>query len=150
MKSKKTKHGISRIIYLLFSVLLLTSCVKKDDGYNAGQQTVINNLTDKHWERKFHDSFEGQESETHEIWIFEKNGKGSHKTITTYEQGKEEECIAYFNWSFVTPSFNIIYMDHPRYWKIDKLTAKKLCIYQSFNNPAIVSQDSEYQEYDAN
>lgn len=136
---------------VLFVLLLtiLTGCAEKNGYVEPGQQTIIDNLTETKWERKYHAKLDnGQEFDVHEIWKFEDTGKGSYKTITTYEDKGDEEIITYFNWSFTVPNFSIIYMDYPRYWTIDKLTANKLCVYQTYDDPmSVTGQKRDYREY---
>lgn len=133
-------------IFILFA-LLLVSCVEKEGYYDPGQSSIIDALTEKSWKREYHIKLDnGDEFDESSIWVFQKNGKGSWKTITTYQNGEEKEIITYFNWAFTTPNFNVIYMDYPRYWTIDKLTSNKLNIYETFDDPVTVPGQN-YREY---
>lgn len=137
------------IFTFLLGLLILSSCIEKVGYYDAGQESIIEKLTDKKWERDHHAKLDnGEEFDVHEICFFSKNGNGSYKSITTYKTGEEKEKITYFKWTFTTPDFSVIYMDYPRYWTIDKLNENKLCIYQTYEDPISISgQERFYKEY---
>ena len=83
----------------------------------------------------------------HEFWRFSDNGKGSYKTISTYEDGNKEEIVTYFQWSFTTPNFKIIYMDYPKYWEIEKLTETELNICETNEDPiTVLDQAKRYRK----
>ena len=70
----------------------------------------------------------------------------------TDRNGKVEENILYFHWSFTTPNFKYIYLDLECYWEISKLTATQLCIYETWDDPLVVTGQHyrDYQEYTYN
>ena len=141
-------------LYLLFILLsLLSGCVEKTGYYDDGQQGIIDDLTkNKGWERTFHTiSYDGRECDIYELWTFKDDASGSRKFVRNYDDGKTEEYIDYFRWSFTIPNFSIIYMDSGLYWEIEKLTPDKLHIYETYNDPITVpGQDyREYREYES-
>lgn len=139
-----------RTLKRIFFVLLLatsTGCIEKNGYYEPGQQAIIDNLTDKKWEREYYVPLEnGQELDIHEICSFDITGKGYYKTITTYDNGEKEETMTYFNWAFTIPNFSIIYMDSGLYWEIKKLTKKELFVYETYEDP-ITQPGQTYRDY---
>lgn len=139
---------ISEIGIFILLTLFLVSCVEKKGYYDPGQNRIIDALTEKSWESEYN-SDEFNESS---IWVFHKNGKGSWKRITTYQNGEKEEKVTYFNWTFTLPNFKVIYMDYPLYWTIEKLTSNELNIYETLYDPVTVPGQSyrKYKEFIAN
>lgn len=74
----------------------------KNGYYEPAEQTIIDNLTkNKSWERSYHAKLDnGEELDIQERWIFNSNGNGSCKNITTYANGNVEENVTYFHWAF--------------------------------------------------
>lgn len=139
-------RAIVYLILILSTTVVLSGCIKKSGYYDAGQKKRIEQLTNKKWERDYRSTYYGYD--VHEIWRFGDNGKGSWRTIRTYTDGGIRDTTTYFSWAFTTPQFNVIYMDYPRYWLIDKIDANKLCIYLTYEDPVSVSgQERIYQEY---
>lgn len=141
-------------LYLSLIILsLLSGCVEKSGYYDDGQQEVIDNLTkNKGWERRFHTtSYDGRGCDVYELWTFKDDASGSRKFVWNYDDGKTEESLAYFHWSFTIPNFSIIYMDSGLYWEIDKLTPSQMHIYETYDDPVTVpGQDyREYREYES-
>lgn len=142
-------NGFKTNLFALL-LLILTGCAEKTGYVEPGQQVIIDNLTDKKWERDYHAKLDnGEEFDVHEIWVFEDTGKGSFKTITTYNNEKKEEIITYFNWAFTTPNYDIIYMDYGLYWEIKKLTKKDFFVYETYRDPITVPGQTyrNYKEY---
>lgn len=146
MKKMKT-------LFYVFLLILLNSCVEKTGYYEAGQKEIIDNLTNnKSWERNYHAKLDnGDEMDVHESWTFKDNASGSYKSITTYEDGRVHNNQTYFNWSFTTPDFSVIYMDYGLYWEIKKLTIKEMHIYETYDDPVTIPGQSyrDYQEFQA-
>lgn len=144
-----------RILYgVLISLLMIAvSCVEKNGYYEPAEQTIIDNLTkNKSWERSYHAKLDnGEELDIQERWIFNSNGNGSCKNITTYANGNVEENVTYFHWAFSTPDFSVIYMDYELFWEIEELTSDKLRIYETYKDPVTVPGQSyrDYQQYEA-
>lgn len=128
-------------------ISLSVSCVEKNGYYEPGQEETISLLVDKTWEREYPVDLNGKKFMCHEFWRFSDNGKGSYKTISTYEDGKKEEIVTYFQWSFTTPNFKIIYMDYPKYWEIEKLTETELNICETNEDPiTVLDQAKRYRK----
>lgn len=93
-----------RILYgvLISLLMIVVSCVEKNGYYEPAEQTIIDNLTkNKSWERSYHAKLDnGEELDIQERWIFNSNGNGSCKNITTYANGNVEENVTYFHWAF--------------------------------------------------
>ena len=141
---------LKKNVFFVLLLTILTGCAEKTGYVEPGQQTIIDKLTEKKWERDHHAKLDnGEEFDVHEIWIFKNTGKGSYKTITVYENGEEKEIITYFNWAFTTPNFAIIYMDYGLYWEIEKLTKSELFVYETHRDPITVpgQQYRDYREY---
>lgn len=139
------------IIPALISVML-AGCVEKNGYYEPAEQAIIDNLTNKSWERYYHAKLDnGEEFDIHEIWKFNNDTSGSHKTITTYDNGEKEEIITYFHWAFTIPNFSIIYIDYGLYWEIEKLTKEDFYVYETYRDPLTVpgQQYRDYREYHA-
>lgn len=140
-------------LVLALLLIVLTGCVEKTGYYDSGEQRIIDNLTkNKSWEREYHTKLDnGEEFDVHEIWIFKDNGSGSFKNITTYENGKSNEVINYFRWSFTIPNFGVIYMDYGLFWEINLLTPSELHVYETYYDPITVpgQEYRDYQEYSA-
>lgn len=61
------------IFTFLLGLLILSSCIEKVGYYDAGQESIIEKLTDKKWERDHHAKLDnGEEFDVHEIWFFQK------------------------------------------------------------------------------
>lgn len=144
---------MKRIIELLIIStisILFYGCVEKEGYYGENGNTIIVNLTNKEWSRKYRPDESGHYVEVK--YIFKDNGSGIWKERVTDRNGKVEENILYFHWSFTTPNFKYIYLDLECYWEISKLTATQLCIYETWDDPLVVTGQHyrDYQEYTYN
>lgn len=130
--------------------ILFYGCVEKEGYYGENGNTIIVNLTNKEWSRKYRPDESGHYVEVK--YIFKDNGSGIWKERVTDRNGKVEENILYFHWSFTTPNFKYIYLDLECYWEISKLTATQLCIYETWDDPLVVTGQHyrDYQEYTYN
>lgn len=134
----------------ILCILVLNGCIEKAGYYDHRQQSVINDLTNKSWERDFRvDRSDG--FKVHETWVFKNDGAGYCKIVDTYDNGKQEERISYFRWTFTTPDFSVIYMDYGLFWEINKLVPQNLHIYETYNDPVTVPGQSyrDYKEFKA-
>ncbi len=140
-------------LFYVFLLVLFNSCVERTGYYETGEKEIIGNLTNnKSWERDYHAKLEnGDEMDIHEIWTFKDNAKGSYRSTTTYTDGKVHNNLTYFQWSFTTPDFSVIYMDYGLYWEIDELTPNTLHIYETYNDPVTVHGQPyrDYQKFQA-
>lgn len=137
------------MIISFLGLLLLQSCVEKVGYYDPGQETIIEQFTEKDWERTYESStMDGVECIIHEIWRFGKNGNSVYKTLTTYENGETKENVSYDRWAFTTPNFRFLHFGNTTYWEIEKLTDTELHVCQTFEDPLTVpGQDKTYYKF---
>lgn len=140
-----------KLFVFALSLMLVTSCAEKTGYYNPGEESIVTNLVSNSWERIYQDNLNGQKYTTHESFVFKNDGSGHEKSVTTYDNGKTEENIAYFHWAFTTPNYAVIYIDSRGYWEIKKLTSKQLHVYETYKDPTVeISQSyKDYREYEA-
>ncbi|WP_373104247.1 4-hydroxy-3-methylbut-2-enyl diphosphate reductase [Phocaeicola plebeius] len=144
---------ITKLNVFITLLVLLSSCIEKEGYYGESGNTIIENLTEKEWNRKYHSKLDnGTEIDMDETYIFKKNGQGTYKEIATYKNGKVENRTSYFHWSFTTPNFKYIYLDLDCFWEIQELTPTKLHIYETWEDPITVPNQTyrDYQEYHYN
>lgn len=142
-------RAIIHFILMLSASAALSGCIEKSGYYDVGQKKKIEQLTGKKWERDYRMTYNGYD--VHETWVFNDNGKGSWRTIESYADGGKRDTTTYFSWAFTTPQFNVIYMNYPRYWLIDRIDDNKLCVYQTYEDPVSVSgQERLYMEFTSN
>jgi hypothetical protein len=148
--AEKAMRTITKLNLFITLLVLLSSCVEKEGYYGESGNTIIENLTEKEWNRKYHSVWtDGTEVDMDVTYIFEDNGNGSYKEIATYKNGKVEERTSYFHWTFTTPNFKYIYLDLECYWEIEKLTQNELHIYETWYDPLTVPNQTyrDYQKY---
>lgn len=144
---------ITKLNLAIMLLVLLSSCIEKAGYYGENRNTIIENLTEKEWNRTYHSQLDnGTEIDMDETYIFEKNGHGTYKETATYKNGKVEKRTSYFHWSFTTPNFKYIYLDLDCFWEIRELTPTELHICETWEDPIIVSGQHyrDYQEYHYN
>lgn len=127
------KKKIILLTYLVIALFILTGCI--DDNYGEDSNYIITNLTENSWERTYNERLSnGRDAEILEHYEFQKNSKGFCKTHITYTNGKKEEKVFYFQYTFITPNYKYMLIDGS-YWQIDKLTSSTLSIYETWENP---------------
>lgn len=138
------------LLLFISIVFTLFGCVEKEGDYGATGNAIITNLTNKEWNRQFHSILsDGTELDMNVTYFFEDNGHGTYKEIASYKNGKKEERISYFHWTFTTPNFQYIYLDLNCYWEIAHLSTKQLSIYETWEDPLTNPGQTyrDYQEY---
>lgn len=127
------KKKIILSTYLVIALFIITGCI--DDNYGEDSNDIVTNLTENNWERTYNKRLQnGSDVKILEHYEFQKNSKGFCKTYTAYTNGKKEEKIFYFQYTFITPNYKYILIDGS-YWQIDKLTSSILSIYETWENP---------------
>ena len=132
---KKTLIGLlgSTVICVLF----LAGCI--DEHYGEDSNTIVTNLTGYAWERTFQIRTEdGRDAEVCEHYEFGLNGKASCKSRTTCDGEEVEEHVHYFRYDFITPNNRYLLLDYC-YWQIDRISSSVLSIYETFENPVVVT-----------
>ena len=119
-----------------------------DGGIWEDWQAVRDKLANKEWSRVYHN--EGRlgypASDVQEIWVFEESGRGTRRSIVTYEDGREKESLEAFSWILTVDL--VIVMEGSSYWTIDDLTDERLRVYYTFYDPIEVpGQTREYYEF---
>lgn len=136
------------IFFAFWGLFFLQSCVK-EGYYDPGQQSVVEQFTDKDWERIYESStMDGVKCTIHELWRFEKNGKCTRKSMTVYENGKTKEDVIYDRWAFFTSNFRFLHFGSTTFWEIEKLTDTELHICQTYEDPlSVPGQDKVYFKF---
>lgn len=129
-----------QLLIIILSCVLLASCEERTGYYDADQKEIINLLTGVEWKQTYEHTpnFEPNEFQK-EGWVykFNANGTGSYKWVK-WEDGSINGEPVYFRWTFTTDNFAVIYIDKSeRFWLIDKLTAKDLWVYNSYQDPVL-------------
>lgn len=142
---------MKRSMFLMALCLAFTlgGCtIGTDGGIWEDWQEVRDKLANKEWSRVYHN--EGRlghpASDVQEIWVFEESGRGTRRSIVTYEDGREKESLEAFSWILTVDL--VIVMEGSSYWTIDDLTDERLRVYYTFYNPIEVpGQTREYYEF---
>lgn len=143
---KTLKESISILLVFIIS-FFWGGCIEKEGYYGESGQEIIENLTEKEWNRTYHSILDnGTEIDIDGTYIFEKNGHGIYKERVTYKNGKVEERTSYFHWSFTTPNFKYMYLDWGCFWEIRELTSMKLHIYETWEDP-ITNPGQTYRDF---
>lgn len=129
-----------QILISILACVFLASCEERTGYYDTDQKEIINLLTGVEWKQIYEHTpnFEPNEFQE-EGWIykFNANGTGSYKWVK-WEDGSINGEPVYFRWTFTTDNFAVIYIDKSeRFWLIDKLTAKDLWVYNSYQDPVL-------------
>ena len=129
-----------QILISILACVFLASCEERTGYYDADQKEIINLLTGVEWKQTYEHTpnFEPNEFQK-EGWVykFNANGTGSYKWVK-WEDGSINGEPVYFRWTFTTDNFAVIYIDKSeRFWLIDKLTAKDLWVYNSYQDPVL-------------
>ena len=129
-----------QLLIIILSCVLLASCEERTGYYDTDQKEIINLLTGVEWKQTYEHTpnFEPNEFQK-EGWVykFNANGTGSYKWVK-WEDGSINGEPVYFRWTFTTDNFAVIYIDKSeRFWLIDKLTAKDLWVYNSYQDPVL-------------
>ena len=129
-----------QILISILACVLLASCEERTGYYDTDQKEIINLLTGVEWKQTYEHTpnFEPNEFQK-EGWVykFNANGTGSYKWVK-WEDGSINGEPVYFRWTFTTDNFAVIYIDKSeRFWLIDKLTAKDLWVYNSYQDPVL-------------
>lgn len=146
------KRSINIVVAVSFFVIFL-GCIEKNGYYGESGNAIITNLTEKEWNRQYHSVLsDGTEIDIYASYVFKKNGQGIYKEKAIYVDGKQEERISYFHWTFTTPNFKYIYLDLDCFWEIVELTSSQLCIYETWDDPLEYPNQhyKNYQEYTCN
>ena len=131
---------------LTLVTFVLVSCEERTGYYTNEQQEIIAKLTANEWRLVYEHipNFEPDELQE-EGWVykFNANGTGSFKWMK-WEDGSINDEPTYFHWTFTTDNFNVIYIDKTeRFFLIDKLTAKELWVYNSYQDPVLYPNADE-------
>ena len=131
---------------LTLVTFVLVSCEERTGYYTNEQQEIIAKLTANEWRLAYEHipNFEPDELQE-EGWVykFNANGTGSFKWMK-WEDGGINDEPTYFHWTFTTDNFNVIYIDKTeRFFLIDKLTAKELWVYNSYQDPVLYPNADE-------
>ena len=129
-----------QILISILACVFLASCEERTGYYDTDQKEIINLLTGVEWKQTYEHTpnFEPNEFQK-EGWVykFNANGTGSYKWVK-WEDGSINGEPVYFRWTFTTDNFAVIYIDKSeRFWLIDKLTAKDLWVYDSYQDPVL-------------
>lgn len=129
-----------QILISILACVFLASCEERTGYYDTDQREIINLLTGVEWNQTYEHTpnFEPNEFQK-EGWVykFNANGTGSYKWVK-WEDGSINGEPVYFRWTFTTDNFAVIYIDKSeRFWLIDKLTAKDLWVYNSYQDPVL-------------
>ncbi len=129
-----------QILISILACVFLASCEERTGYYDTDQKEIINLLTGVEWKQTYEHTpnFEPNEFQK-EGWVykFNANGTGSYKWVK-WEDGSINGEPVYFRWTFTTDNFTVIYIDKTeRFWLIDKLTAKDLWVYNSYQDPVL-------------
>ena len=129
-----------QLLIIILSCVLLASCEERTGYYDTDQKEIINLLTGVEWKQTYEHTpnFEPNEFQK-EGWVykFNANGTGSYKWVK-WEDGSISGEPVYFRWTFTNDNFAVIYIDKSeRFWLIDKLTAKDLWVYNSYQDPVL-------------
>ena len=129
-----------QILISILACVFLASCEERTGYYDTDQKEIINLLTGVEWKQTYEHTpnFEPNEFQK-EGWVykFNANGTGSYKWVK-WEDGSINGEPVYFRWTFATDNFAVIYIDKSeRFWLIDKLTAKDLWVYNSYQDPVL-------------
>ncbi|WP_347283443.1 hypothetical protein [Bacteroides caecimuris] len=129
-----------QILISILACVFLASCEERTGYYDTDQKEIINLLTGVEWKQTYEHTpnFEPNEFQK-EGWVykFNANGTGSYKWVK-WEDGSINGEPVYFRWTFTTDNFAVIYIDKSeRFWLIDKLTAKDLWVYNSYQDPVL-------------
>ena len=129
-----------QILISILACVFLASCEERTGYYDTDQKEIINLLTGVEWKQTYEHTpnFEPNEFQQ-EGWVykFNANGTGSYKWVK-WEDGSISGDPVYFRWTFTTDNFAVIYIDKSeRFWLIDKLTAKDLWVYNSYQDPVL-------------
>ena len=142
-----------KIILLIALFGELTGCEidNTNNDVQPWQKDMVEDLTAKEWIRNYHVVLPDQEYDEQEIIKLNKDATGYWKTITSCKDQAPIENAGYLKWTFTTPAYEYIYMNRPTYWEIKEFTSKKLCVYETYEDPVKVPDQTvrEYKEYTA-
>ncbi len=146
----------SRILSLLALMgILFVSCEGRTGYLEEGQLSTVSLLTDSEWLMSYYNPGFGNEYEYDDdtrIYRFEKTGKG-WVASGSFSNVSQKEEISYFQWTFTTENFSVIYMaGHvvEGYWLIEKLTSNELWVQEAPQDPVIYpNQDKRYYRFKA-
>ena len=129
-----------QILISILACVFLASCEERTGYYDTDQKEIINLLTGVEWKQTYEHTPNLEPNEFQkEGWVykFNANGTGSYKWVK-WEDGSINGEPVYFRWTFTTDNFAVIYIDKSeRFWLIDKLTAKDLWVYNSYQDPVL-------------
>ena len=134
------RHATYALLFLL--LLLFMSCDGRTGYYDSEQQEIINTLTAREWKLIYQHvpNFEPESFDKGgSIYKFDSDGKGSTKFLTDTGELDEEFPVSYFQWTFTTDNFSVIYLGGKleKFWLIDKLTRDELWVYTAGQDPVL-------------
>lgn len=144
------------VISLLFVIeITIVSCDGRSGYLDEGQLSTVSQLTDVEWLMSYYNPGYGNEYEFDDetlIYRFEKTGKGWVASGSFSDASKKED-ISYFQWTFTTENFSVIYMaGHvvEGYWLIEKLNSNELWVQEAPQDPVIYpNQDKRFYRFKA-
>lgn len=136
------KTGALNLILPLICLLISTSC-ERSGHYDADQQARLNLLTSVKWAQYWTDTYDPDNPVYHyQFWNFDRKGKAVFTQIGTNADGEEIlRETQYYDWTFTTENFAVIYLYNTAYgqsfWLIEKLTATELRVKAANQDPVL-------------
>lgn len=136
------KTGALNLILPLICLLIPTSC-ERSGHYDTDQQVRLNLLTSVKWAQYWTDTYDPDNPVYHyQFWNFDRKGKAVFTQIGTNADGEEIlRETQYYDWTFTTENFAVIYLYNTAYgqsfWLIEKLTATELRVKAANQDPVL-------------
>jgi len=136
----KRKNFFLLPIYIIILASLITSC-ERSGYYDEGEQSIVDELTNKDWERDYDD--------THEIFHFKKDGTCIQKGYPKGTNGESNVWENTVRWAFVTTDFRVIYFTSDVYCQLRTLTPQKLSVTETWGDYTDPDQTRYYKDFEA-
>ncbi|MDE5988388.1 MAG: hypothetical protein K2F88_05140 [Duncaniella sp.] len=136
------KSSLTNLILTLLCAIVCTSC-ERSGYYDSDQKNRLSMLTSVKWTQRWTDRYDPENPiDYYQTWSFDTKGKASFTQIGTDHDGKVIlRETQYYDWTFTTENFAVIYLFSGTYgesfWLIEKLTAEKLRVKAANQDPVL-------------
>lgn len=137
---------MNRFLKYLMAVCLFvaaTSCEERTGYYDSDQKSILAKLTSVRWvsHGKGIDAAGKPSIDNYQIYNFETDGNGSFTYLSESNGEELERRTRYFQWTFTTENFAVIFMTEgysdSTFWLIEKLTDTQLWVKSAMQDPVL-------------
>ncbi|MDE5904267.1 hypothetical protein [Duncaniella sp.] len=136
------KTGKLHLFLLILGLLICSSC-ERSGYYNDDQRNRLDLLTSVRWTEQSTNSYDPENPiVSRQSWSFDKKGKASVTYTWTDKNGDTVyNETQYYDWTFTTENFAVIYLYSAShgdlFWLIEKLTADELRVKAAVMDPVL-------------